>query len=78
MEDVDTAAPSVKASADGTVILSGCNGYVFTIYDLSGREVSSFGCHDDVMTYNPRTGKGLFIIQGKSKNKIITLKYIVK
>lgn len=78
VEDVDTAAPSVKASADGTVILSGCNGYVFTIYDLSGREVSSFGCHDDVMTYNPRTGKGLFIIQGKSKNKIITLKYIVK
>lgn len=78
VEDINTTAPGIKTSADGTLLLNDCAGYTFTVFDMAGRTVSSFECVDDVMTYNPGTGKGLFVIQGKSKNNSITLKYIVK
>lgn len=78
VNDVDVAHPSLKAMTDGTILLNNCNGYSFAIYDLSGRVVSSFGCDSDTMSFNPGIGKGIFVIQGKSENNMITLKYIAK
>lgn len=78
VKDVDAIHPSLKAITDGTILLHNCSGYSFAIYDLSGRVVSSFGCDSDAMSFNPGIGKGLFLIQGKSENNMITLKYIAK
>lgn len=68
-----TGKRSVSATA-GLVIVKGCAGYSFEIFNLTGQAVSGFGCESDFEQLRPALPEGVYIVRGTDGTNSITAK----
>lgn len=68
----------VETHADGTISISGCEGYEFTVISTSGSPVASFSCLEGSMTVRPVNTPGIYILYGVSNGNTIIKKYLIR
>lgn len=71
---IDNASANVRTAyvKDGILYVNNCNGYEFTIYDMSGKSVDSFTVATGNFTRNINVPNGICIIKGRyTDNKVV-------
>lgn len=67
---------SLACKPDGTLVITGFEGYQFSIMDMTGRTVAFFTVTSDNFSHKIPVANGIYVAHGVAGDKTVTLKFI--